>query len=79
MKREEDYGTNTEKFKAGDYVFYKHKDGGMIPTKVWAVTAKRVLVENWNKSYDFTQPKAVAVYVKSEKLILQSEWEKENQ
>lgn len=68
------------KFKAGDYVFYKSKDGGMIPTKVWAVTKKRVVIENWRKGEDeFGKPHNACAYVSPNKLILQTEWKEQNQ
>lgn len=70
----------TKKFKNGDYVFVRDKDGAMQSTKVWSTTAKRVIVENWIKHDDeYGTPPAICRYVRPEKVILQSDWEKENQ
>lgn len=67
------------KFKRGDFVFVVDKDGGHQPTKVWGVTKKRVLVENWEKGEDeFGNARPVARYISPDKVQLQSEWAKEN-
>jgi len=66
---------NTTKFKAGDFVFYKDKDGATHATKVWRVTKKRLLVANYNCK---ELGDVVAVYVSPERCQLQSEWEKEH-
>lgn len=67
------------KFRSGDYIFYKDKDGATHSTKIWVVTKKRLLVENWQLGVDeFGNARPVAKYVSPENCQLQSEWEKEH-
>lgn len=69
----------TKKFKVGDYVFVKDKHGATQSTKVWGVTAKRVIVENWERGEDeYGYWRAASRYVSPDRVVLQSDWAKEN-
>jgi hypothetical protein len=68
-------------FKPGDYVFVRDKHGALQSTKVWGTTNKRVIVANWQPLMEEDERGRYAPperYVSYDKVILQSDWEKEN-